>query len=209
MVWLRCCQRSDLNLTSRSGKVASGCFVLAMVLQSAFVWDYAIESNRRAGAILSASPQVGRGVRVGTLLVDIRGRYRSNPLLHADCLLGVGTGNIIWSNYETRHYYFPVQVRPGLDEPPSSLFEQVAMFEAPNADERARVWAELLDQHGEAIDVVLSWGHDSELEAINARWAGAEPLRATGPVQVYRQSMPRNGLVHSSATPHAGTSTPE
>ena len=70
--------------------------------------------------------EVGRSQRVAVVLVDVRGRFRANPLLHADCLLGVGTGNIIWGNYETNHYYFPVQLRdPGLC-PPAALLEEIA-----------------------------------------------------------------------------------
>jgi len=56
-------------------------------------------------------------------------RFRSNPLLHADNLLGIGTGNIIWNNYETRYYYFPVQFRPEVARPTEpKVWKQVNSF---------------------------------------------------------------------------------
>lgn len=179
----------ELDLRTRPGLVASGLIGLALALQAAFVWDYAAESDRRAGALLASAPEVGRRNRVGTLLVDIRGRYRANPLLHADCLLGVGTGNVIWSNYETRHYYFPVQIRPGIDAPPSIAFERIALLDDPgDAGTRARLWADLLRDHGDSIDVVLCWGVAPGLDAITAGWAGSGPVFGSDPVRVYRRS---------------------
>ena len=87
-------------------------------MQSLFVWDYGRESTRTAGRLLAASDAVGRGRREATVLIDILGRFRSNPVLHADCLLGVDTGNVIWADYETNYYYFPVQLRdPDVDAP--------------------------------------------------------------------------------------------
>ncbi|QDV32668.1 hypothetical protein [Tautonia plasticadhaerens] len=178
----------ELDPRTRPGRVASGLIALALALQTAFVWDYAAESGRRAGALLASTPEVGRGNRVGTLLVDIRGRYRANPLLHADSLLGVGTGNVIWSNYETRHYYFPVQLRPGVDAPPSLAFERIALLDDPeDADDRAEAWAGLLRSHGDAIDVVLCWGDAPGLDAITASWAGSGPGFESGSVRVYRR----------------------
>ncbi|RUL85835.1 hypothetical protein [Tautonia sociabilis] len=169
-----------------SGRLAAGLIGAALALQSAFVWDFALESNCRAGALLASAPAVGRGERVGTLLVDIRGRYRSNPLLHADCLLGVGSGNVVWSNYEPRHYYFPVQLLPDLDAPPSQEFEDVALSGDPS--DRRRRWEGLIGRYGGGMDVVLCWGLDPGLEPITAGWAGSGPVFSSGKVRVYRRS---------------------
>ena len=67
-----------------------------------------------------------------------RGRFRTNPLLHAENWLGVDTGNIIWNNYETLHYYFPVQFRPGIERPHPGDLELVSIHEDPS-DEMARL----------------------------------------------------------------------
>ena len=84
---------------------------MALVLQTMTVWDYALHSRRTAGQIMSRGRSRRPGQRIGTLLVQIRSRFRANPLIHADNWLGVGTGNILWSNYEAQFYYFPVQFR--------------------------------------------------------------------------------------------------
>ena len=97
--------------------------LVAFSLQTIIVWDYAVYSSRTAGQMMEARELAGRGQRIATLLSGIGSRFRANPILHADCWLGVGTGNVVWSNYETRHYYFPVQFRDGIERPASSDLE--------------------------------------------------------------------------------------
>ena len=127
------------------------------------------------------------GLGVAAVLLDIRGRFRSNPLLHADCMFGVGTGNIIWGDYETNYYYFPVRLLYPDVSPPASALEAIARAEGPK---RAELWMDLLIRHEAAIDVVVIWGNDPEIEEATSRrftrvWASAD-----GRVQVYR----RDGL---------------
>jgi hypothetical protein len=100
----------DVDASRAAGRAAIAAVLLALVLQSMIVWDYALYSDRTAGEIIRAAPAVGRRQRIATLLVTTRSRFRTNPLLHAECWLGVDTGNIVWNNYETVHYYFPVRL---------------------------------------------------------------------------------------------------
>ncbi len=167
-------------------RMAGAALTVALTVQSAIVWDYALTSHRLAGAIAAARDAIGTRQRVATLLIDIRTRFRANSLLHADNLLGVGTGNIIWNNYETVHYYFPVQFRPGVDRPISSDLEQVAITEGAMAAGRARLWRQAIEPHLGAIDAVLVWGTDAELDAINARWFKTVYNDPTGRVRVLR-----------------------
>jgi hypothetical protein len=168
------------------GRASSVAIVVALVIQSAFVWDYARTSERTAGALFRASNAVGRGQRVATLLLGIKTRFRANPLLHADCALGVGTGNTIWGDYETRFYYFPVRFRPGLDRPDPAELEAIALSDAPEfAGIRACRWACLLDQHRDAIDVILVWGSDPALDALHVR--AYRIVYIDGPVRVLRR----------------------
>ena len=159
--WLR------FEAAGRLAKLGRASIFAALVLQSLFVWDYALESARRAGPIVDSFEAVGRNTRVATVLLDVRGRFRSNPLLHADCLLGIGTGNIIWSDYETTYYYFPVQLRDPDHSPPASAFEAIARLDDPrSAEERADLWRSLLDRHAQRFDVVLIQGTDPKIERI-------------------------------------------
>ena len=105
----------DIEQSRWSGRGCTAALVVAVVLQSVIVWDYALYSDRTAGQMIRAGATIGRNQRIATLLVSTRSRFRSNPLLHADNWLGVDTGNIVWNNYETRHYYFPVHFRPAIN----------------------------------------------------------------------------------------------
>jgi hypothetical protein len=181
----------DFGTDRWSTRLAAACLGFAMAVQSAFVWDYAFDCRDRVGALLKAGPAIGPHRRVGTLLVGIKGRFRSNPMLHADCLFGATLDDVVWNNYETAHYYFPVKVRPGLDHPPALVFEKIALLDAPGqAEERARSWEGLLLEHGRSIDVILEWGAgaDPGLDAINAR--EFEPRFRDGPVRVWSRRSP-------------------
>lgn len=179
--WLR------LDAPGMMARLGRGALVVALILQSLFVWDYAGESRRTAGGLMEAAEEVGNDRRVAAVLLDIRGRFRSNPLLHADCLLGVGTGNVIWGDYETNYYYFPVRLRDPDASPPASALEAIARAEGP---ERARLWSALLDRHESAIDVVLIWGDDPEIEEATTSRFTLIWKSTDGRVQVYR----RDGL---------------
>lgn len=159
-----------LEATGRLGRASAFALAGALVVQSAFVWDYARVSERTAGAVLRAAGAVGTNRRVAALLIGIKTRFRANPLLHADCALGVGTGNVIWGNYETRFYYFPVRFRPGFDGPDPAELEAIALSDGPGqAQARARRWAGLLARHRGAIDALVVWGTDPALDALNAQ----------------------------------------
>jgi hypothetical protein len=175
----------DLDPRRRAVQGCALALVVALAVQSALVWDYARVSQRTAGAFWQARDVVGRRQRVATLLLQLRDRFRANPLLHADCLLGLETGNIIWSNYETRHYYFPVQFRAGLDRPDASELERLALQDDPrDADVRTEAWEQLLRRRHASIDVLVVWGSDPRLDAISDRWF--QSVSANGTLRILR-----------------------
>jgi hypothetical protein len=176
----------DLGAGRWSTRLATLMLGFALLVQSTFVWDYAFDCRDRVGQFARAGAAIGPGKRIGTLLSGIKGRFRSNPMLHADCVLGLRADNVVWNNYETAHYYFPVKVRAGLDHPPASAFEQVALLEAPGeAAERASRWDRLLSDHGEEIDVIVEWCPKAVpgLDAITAR--RYDPAFVDGPARVW------------------------
>jgi hypothetical protein len=175
----------DLDFRQRAVRGCALALVVALAVQSAFVWDYGLRSQRGAGTFWRARGAVGTGQRVATLLLQLRDRFRANPLLHADCLLGIDTGNVIWSNYETRYYYFPVQFRAGLDRPDSVDLELLSIRDDPReADARARDWEQLLRRHHASIDVLAVWGSDPRLDAVSERWF--RPDARDGPLRILR-----------------------
>jgi hypothetical protein len=176
----------DLDTRRWSGRAATAALLASVALQSAIVWDYAVHSNRTAGEILRAREAVGRRRRIAVLPAAIRSRFRANPLLHAGDWLGVDTGNVVWNNYETRHYYFPVQFRSGIDRPHPDELERVIRHDDPTeAAARARDWERILSRHRDSIDEVVVSGSDSRLDAVTERWFHLMALR--GDVRIFRR----------------------
>jgi hypothetical protein len=175
----------DLEAKGWAGRASAAALACAIAVQSAFLWEYATTTSRDVGALVRAGRAVGERQRVATLLSGIRGRFRANPLMHADSLLGVGTGNILWSNYETRHYYFPVQFREGVERPGAAMLELIALMEDPaDAKARAALWLGLLRAHHRSIDAIVAWGSDPGLDRISDRWFA--PVYEDGRVRVLR-----------------------
>jgi hypothetical protein len=168
------------------GRLLDVALLGAILTQSLVIWDYAWTSQRTAGTVLGAADAVGTTKRVATLLNGIRTPFRSNPLLHADCGLGIGTGNVLWSDYETRFYYFPVQFERGLERPDAAELEEISLSDDPrDAEERALRWERLLERHRDRIDVVLTWNEDPALDAVTERWF--QVTHVQGPVRVFRR----------------------
>ncbi len=180
----------DADLSRWPGRFLLATIAVAVALQAAIVWDYALYCDATAGQIIRAGKFVGRNQRIITLLVSSRGRFRANPLLHAENWLGVDTGNVVWNNYEALHYYFPVQFRPEIERPHPGKLEWISIHDGPKdpKDKAARLrdWEELLDRHAKSIDVVLFWKSDPELEAITKRWF--DLAQQTGEVQIFTKT---------------------
>ena len=160
----------DLGSGRRSTWLGGGLLGVALVMQWAFVWDYAQVCQERVAPFLRAVGQFDEEDRVGTLLNSIPGRFRANPLLHADGLIAAATHSVFWTNYETAQYYFPVKVRPEIDHPLATLFEAVALLDQPrDSDRRARLWEELLTRHGSQINKIVEWRTDPVLDETTRR----------------------------------------
>lgn len=176
----------DADRSRWPGRVLVIALVAAVALQSAIVWDYGLYSSGTAGQIIGARDAVGRGQRLITLLVTSRSRFRANPLLHAEDWLGVDSDNVVWNNYETLHYYFPVQFKPEIKRPTAAQLEPASLHEDPKDKARRLLeWEEILTTHADSIDVIVFWKSDKELEAITQRWF--ELTQRKGDVQIFRR----------------------
>ncbi|HEX4071475.1 MAG TPA: hypothetical protein VHX68_09905, partial [Planctomycetaceae bacterium] len=176
----------DIDPARWWGRGCAAALVAAVALQSAVVWDYAVYCDRTAGQMIRARNAIGTGQRIAALLISTHSRFRSNPLLHAVDWLGVDSGNIVWNNYETLHYYFPVQFRTGIDRPLPDDLERVSLQEDPaHSAAREVAWAKILEQHAGSIDVLIVWKTDRALDAITARWF--DRVDRQGDIQIYRR----------------------
>jgi hypothetical protein len=179
----------DFRLDTFRGQLAWISLLVATALQTLIVWDYAIYSDRTAGQVMRARDLVGHDQRIATVLIRINSRFRSNSLLHADGWLGVGTGNILWSNYEALYYYFPVQFRTGIIRPNPRRFEELARATDPEPGTKAiRLWEQILAPYHGTIDKVVAWHRDSALDEITERWYA--PVEERGEIRVFTQSLP-------------------
>lgn len=171
---------------SRSGKLATIALTIALALQTVVVWDYALDCRDKAGRIAEAAATVDRGRRVATLLTNVETRFRVNSMLHADCWAGVARDAILWTNYETRYYYFPVQFRRDVVGPDSIELERIALMSAPeDAAERRQRWRSLLSAHHDQIDDLIVWGRDPGLDAITEEFF--ELVEDRGEARVFRR----------------------
>jgi hypothetical protein len=176
----------DLDSSRWVGRGAITALVLALALQSLIVWDYGLYCDRTAGQIIRAGPSVGRLQRIASLLVTTRSRFRTNPLLHAENWLGVDTGNVVWNNYETTHYYFPVHFQPEIDRPHPADLELASIREDPaEAADRVQAWEKILRRHAQSIDVLLVWKSDPSLDALTARYFDRVEVR--GDLRIFRR----------------------
>jgi hypothetical protein len=179
----------DVDPRRWPGRTTIAALAVAVALQSACIWDYALYCDATAGQIIRAADLVGREQRIVTLLTTSRGRYRANSLLHAENWLGVDTGNIVWNNYETLHYYFPVQFRAGIERPHPGDLELVSLHEEDlERESRLRDWEGILSRYADTIDVILIWKRNEPLERIANRWFRVTHQR--GDVQILRRQRP-------------------
>ena len=177
----------DPGTDRRLARVGVGALGVALVVQSAFVWDYARTCRDRVTPFLRVSNQFAGEDRSGTLLNAIQGRFRANPLLHADGLIAAATDAVFWTNYETAQYYFPVKVRDDVVHPVATTFEQVAILDQPrDAARRAALWADLLRERGAQIDRIVEWGTDPLLDATTRR--DYEVIAVEGPLRVWART---------------------
>lgn len=169
---------------SWAGRLGSAAMGMALALQGVSVWDYALYAQETVAPVAESAPKVGEGRRVAVLLGDLATRFRVSPPRHVGCWLGVTGGNAVWNNYETRHYYFPVQFRPGVVGPDSFDLENVALRGRLRRAEGVRIWERTLALHHDAIDVLVDWRTDADLDAVTAPWF--EAVEHDGEVRILR-----------------------
>jgi hypothetical protein len=175
-------------------RACTGALAVALALQSVVLWHYALYCDANVGNLMCVRQAAGEGRRLGTLLNHVRPPFRANPLLHADMMLGIGTGNIIWNNYETLFSYFPVHFREGIKHPPVAVMDEFGLDDDNPAFQelRRQRWDDLLLRHHAEIDELLVWGYDPWLDAVSDRWY--QTVFQTGEVRLQRRREPSGPL---------------
>jgi hypothetical protein len=167
---------------------------LALVVQTALFWDFAVRSGKAARPYYRAATYVARGARMAAVSAPMPWAsatdwypFRANPLRHVEMVAGAAAGAVVWSNYEATSYLFQVRPRPGVPHPPVSEFERISFdYDSTRARERTRAWAELLARYQSDIDVLIVRGHDpGGLDSATAAWF--EPVAVVGLLTVMRR----------------------
>ena len=151
-----------LKLDANRWLVWSGAIAMstAAIMQSTVIWDVALASNRSARDYIEAIPSVGIGKRIGTLRISMPPQGKVFPLFHMDSMIALGTDGILWQNYESVAYYFPVQYRDQLDWVVAREFHnfEVTQWRNPSIGRWIDQWACLLAEYHHKIDVFVEGG---------------------------------------------------
>ena len=164
--WLRLDAPGPLARLGRAG------LVVALIIQSLFVWDYGRESTQTAGRLLAASGAVGRGQRGdgpdqhprpvpiqprAPCRLPARRRHRQRHL-------GRLRDELLLLPRPAPRPEVPARAAP---------LEIIARTDAPGDEsKRAALWDDYMTRHLDQIDVVVIYGTDPRLEAITARRFG-------------------------------------
>lgn len=183
------------DLRTHAARAASIMLAAALLFQLAWVWDYALVASRTAEVFARAREAVGRNQRIATLLLPARSgdlsRFTVRPDAHLDALYGVGTGNVVWNNYEAAYYIFPVKFRSEaaaqraleLDKLNGTL--RAATPEA--MDDLAARREGLLERNYSEIDALVVWGADARFDSEIARWFDPHPVFDSGELRLFRR----------------------
>jgi len=166
------------------------CLFVGVALQAAFVWDYALISNRIAGQVMAAAPHVGTRKRVGLVLADPRTQYLINPLPNIANQLGVDASNIVWNNYEPNYYYFPITFRDGTAETATARILLLnELFISGEAEQFAakdpRRFESAVSAGLDETDVLIVWGRVPWFDAFGSKWFQSDPVFESGLLRVF------------------------
>jgi hypothetical protein len=111
------CLLLPLGLSQKRTIVAALLAVIGLGVQSAFVWEYGLLSQRLVAPLTRARALVPEASRVFVVQPDAqRSAFQAIPQLHAASTLGFGRRVIVWNPYEAYIYYFPVNFRPPFNQ---------------------------------------------------------------------------------------------
>jgi hypothetical protein len=195
----------ELDVGRRAGQVAGAVLAIALVLQTACVWDFARLSDHLVGAFMQAKPAVGQGQRVGSLIARclLPTSYRANPMAHMGAMLGVDSGNIVLDNYEPLYPLFPIRFRDEAAHRLTRQFVPLACYDGDDGDpvERLARLGRLLERNHDMFDVLVVRGSRPEVDARIDPWF--TPVFQAGEVRVLR----RIPTIHQGDTDGTGAVT--
>lgn len=164
---------------------------LALLLQTAFVWHYAVLSNRISSAFLEASQHIESGQRITVVIADIRTHYLITPFPNLANQLGVNSENVVWNNFGPSYYYFPVAFRnEQLEEYAKKIAKMNDLFFDAKAQEIAtknpQQWAKEFGGALDQTDVLVVWGAAPWFDSLNAKLYHPELIFERGKLRLFK-----------------------
>jgi hypothetical protein len=176
--------------SSPAARIGALCLAVGAVLQFAFVFDYALGSNRVAGSVMQARPFVGENKRLGLIMADSRVHYFITPLPNIGNQLGVETGSVVWNNWGPQYYYYPLAYRGEVSkERAFGILGLNELFITGQAEKVAAAdrerWINTCDNVFQVTDVLIVWGEAPWFDEINSTWYKPEPIYQSGGLRVF------------------------
>ena len=174
-----------------AARIGALCLVIALLLQIAFVFDYARISNRIAGAVMQVAPHLETSEKVALLVPDPRTHYAANPLPGIADQLGVWREGIVWNNYGPAFYYFPIQFRSDQVRDQWKRMDSLNQlllsgeFETA-AKQNPEGWAAAIGSTLDHTDVLVVWGAGPWFDALLDRRFQSEPFLEEGGARAFR-----------------------
>jgi hypothetical protein len=165
--------------------------IAVFAYQVTALWEYSLKVNRETIQFLKAANAIDATSPIASVVIlNDQPRFHSNPLMRADNLLGIGRDNVVWDNYETGYYFFPVIAADSKDRDFIREYSGSNSFQLQYADEDfdAKFWrleSSLAANH-DKIKTLVVWGQNTRIDELVNRWFETTPYFEDGNIRIYR-----------------------
>ncbi len=177
------------EISPRLKKAAQVFLIFIIIFQTASVWEYAFWANKLGQEYLAAGQAIENTDSLGSIVLIENGcRFRANPLVNMNTLLGVGKNTRVLDNYQIGYYLFPVIARNPADRQFVFDFSEsnaINLCNSPEIDEKFSRLDSLLNLHHDKIKVMLVWNGDERVHAILSKWYEDKPYFQNGRVALF------------------------
>ena len=178
------------NIFHTLKKTAQACLIFVIIFQTAAIWEYALWANKLGAEYLAAKQEVEKADSLASIILIKDGcRFRANPMVNMNTLLGINNETRIWDNYEIGYYLFPVVAQRA--EEARFVFDftgsnAINLCNPPEIDEKFSRLNTILSQNHDKIAVLLLWNGNERARLMLTKWFENEPFFQNGSVALYR-----------------------
>ena len=164
----------------RAARAASVLLTFGLIVQEAFVCDYALVSNQIAGDFMQARSVVGSNRRIGLIVTDPRTHYLLNPVPEIVNQLGLETDGIVWNNYGPAYYYVPITFRDDVERDhwhTMDALNKAIISGQPDAirNGSTEAWRDAVSRVMNDTDFLIVWGPATGLDSLISEQFDSQP----------------------------------